>query len=268
MFIYMRRRTMQDHDQIHESVRSHYAAIAEIAAESSAAACCGPAEPKTGHAVNLYGEGALITLPQSVTELALGCGDPVTLAGLRTGEVVLDLGSGGGIDCFLAAERVGAEGQVIGVDMTPVMIEKANANKARLGFANVEFRLGQIEALPVADGSVDVIMSNCVINLSPDKGQVFREAFRVLAPGGRISVSDIVTEGTFSDAARADATQWSACVSGAIDLNDYLNHMREAGFVDIETKEQVPAEERGVYAGDDSVSVFSARITARKPEQG
>ena len=139
-----------------------------------------------------------------MTELSLGCGDPVTIAGLRPGEHVLDLGSGGGIDCFLAAEQVGESGRVIGVDMTPAMLERARATRDRLGLTQVEFREGQLEALPVADDSIDVILSNCVINLVPDKAAAFQEAYRVLKPGGRISVSDIVAGGDFTSELRAD----------------------------------------------------------------
>lgn len=199
------------------------------------------------------------------TGLSLGCGDPVTIAGLRVGERVLDLGSGG-IDCFLAARQVGPAGYVIGVDMTPAMLAKANANKARMGVENVEFRQGQIETLPLEDESVDVVMSNCVINLSPDKPAVFREAFRVLRPGGRIAISDIVTEGEFSDALRADLSRWAECVTGAIDVNAYINLMRQAGFTDITVTDQGSAEEI-VPIQPGMPKIYSARITAVKAVQ-
>ncbi|MCB0252081.1 MAG: methyltransferase domain-containing protein, partial [Anaerolineae bacterium] len=168
-----------------------------------------------------YDADLLDGLPADVTGLSLGCGDPVTIAGLAPGERVLDLGSGGGIDCFLAARQVGPTGHVIGVDMTPAMLATANANKERMGVANVEFRQGQIEALPVDNAAVDVVMSNCVINLAPDKLAVFREAYRVLRPGGRIAVSDIVTEGEFSDELRADLARWAECVTGATNAATY-----------------------------------------------
>jgi ubiquinone/menaquinone biosynthesis C-methylase UbiE len=202
----------------------------------------------------------------------------VTIASLQQEEVVLDLGSGGGIDCFLAARQVGETGYVIGVDMTPEMLAKANANKEKMGVRNVEFRQGQIEALPVADNRVDVVISNCVINLSPDKPAVFREAFRVLKPGGRISVSDIVTEGEFSEALRAQVDQWAACVTGAIDADLYVGMMREAGFVGVQIVDKVDAETLVPEEVIDRVGaqfvarlkeslprIFSARITARKP---
>jgi ubiquinone/menaquinone biosynthesis C-methylase UbiE len=188
----------------------------------------------------------------------------VSIASLRPGETVVDLGSGGGIDCFLAARQVGATGHVIGVDMTPAMLEKANANKAKMGVTNVEFRQGQIEALPVDANSVDVVMSNCVINLSPEKPAVFREVFRVLKPGGRVSISDIVTEGEFTPELRADAAKWAECVTGAIDVNDYIGLMRSAGFEDIQVVDKVNAEEI-VERQPGMPRVYSARITASKP---
>jgi ubiquinone/menaquinone biosynthesis C-methylase UbiE len=177
---------------------------------------------------------------------------------------VLDLGSGGGIDCFLAVRQVGETGKVIGVDMTPDILARANANKARLGVNNVEFRQGQIEALPVGDNSVDVVMSNCVINLSPDKPAVFREAYRVLKPGGRVSISDVVTEGEFSPELRAQTDKWAECVSGAIDVDRYTGMMRDAGFVDIQVVDKTAGDE-SVPAQPGMPRVYSARITARKP---
>jgi ubiquinone/menaquinone biosynthesis C-methylase UbiE len=206
----------------------------------------------------------LANLPVDVTGLSLGCGDPVSIASLQAGETVLDLGSGGGIDCFLAAERVGASGRVIGVDMTPAMLAKANANKAKMGVTNVEFRLGNIEALPVADNTVDVILSNCVINLSPDKPAVFAEALRVLKPGGRMSLSDIVTEGEFTPALRADLSKWAECVTGAIDAHQYLTLIQAAGFERVTIVDKTSAEEV-LRLQDGMPRVYSARITAYKP---
>lgn len=250
---------------IHESVRNRYGAIAE-AQPTSSAGCCGPADGGGDCCgSSLYNVNMLEALPTDAVNLSLGCGDPVTIAELKSGETVLDLGSGGGIDCFLAAERVGATGHVIGVDMTPAMLEKANANKAKMDVQNVEFRHGQIEALPVDDNSVDVIMSNCVINLAPHKRPVFSEALRVLKPGGRVSISDIVTEGAFSDDLRADMSKWAECVTGAIDTDDYVGIMREVGFTDIQIVSKVDANDMFPNREAGMPNVFSARITAYKP---
>jgi arsenite methyltransferase len=244
--------------QIHEVVKERYGAIASGQAES----CCG--DSGCGCSSPLYDQQLLEGLPVDVTGLSLGCGDPVSIAELKPGETVLDLGSGGGIDCFLAARQVGETGYVIGVDMTPDMLMKANANKVKMGIHNVEFRRGQIEALPVTDNTIDVIMSNCVINLSPDKPAVFREAFRVLKPGGRVSISDIVTEGEFSPELRADAARWAECVTGAIDVNEYTGMMREVGFVDIQVVDKSDAEDI-VERKEGMPRLFSARITGYKP---
>jgi SAM-dependent methyltransferase len=185
-------------------------------------------------ASKLYPVSELETLPEDVTGLSMGCGDPITLASLKHGQTVLDLGSGGGIDCFMAAKKVGEAGHVIGVDMTAEMLEKARANQARLGFKNVEFRLGEIEHLPVADKTVDVIISNCVVNLSPDKPQVFREAFRVLKPGGKLALSDIVTDGPLPQEVKDSLSAWAGCVAGALDVKDYVADLEAAGFTNIE----------------------------------
>jgi SAM-dependent methyltransferase len=259
---------------IHNVVRERYGSIARSvhATGPAAASCCGSTTEVSescsagdcGTSAQLYDEQLLAGLPVDVTGLSLGCGDPVTVAGLLPGETVLDLGSGGGIDCFLAARQVGETGYVIGVDMTPEMLAKANANKVKIGINNVEFRKGQIEALPVTNNSVDVVMSNCVINLSPDKPAVFREAFRVLKPGGRVSVSDIVTEGNFSDELRADTAKWAECVTGAIDVEQYTGLMRQAGFVNIQVEDKANAEDM-VERAPGMPGIFSARITAHKP---
>jgi SAM-dependent methyltransferase len=186
----------------------------------------------------LYDAPDADALPEEVKDLSAGCGDPVTLATLQPGEVVLDLGSGGGIDCFLAAKRVGETGRVIGVDMTAQMIDQARRNKAKIGAEadNVEFRLGEIEHLPVADEEVDVVISNCVINLSPDKTQVFREAFRTLKPGGRFAVTDIVTDGPLPESIQASLSAWYGCIAGALDQREYVSLLEEVGFVDVELK--------------------------------
>jgi arsenite methyltransferase len=252
---------------IHEAVRQRYGAIAtsqdvSCCGSSSSSSCCeSTAESGCGAG---YDPQMLEGLPVDVTGLSLGCGDPITIATLHEGETVLDLGSGGGIDCFLAAKRVGSAGKVIGVDMTPEMLQKANANKVKLNATNVEFRQGQIEALPVENNSVDVIMSNCVINLSPDKPAVFREALRVLKSGGRVAISDIVTEGEFSPELRAQTDKWAECVTGAIDMNRYTQIMQDAGFVNVQVVDKVNSDEL-IEHQPGMPRIFSARITAYKP---
>ncbi len=272
--------------QVRDQVRERYGRIAEQSSVDQQASCCGPNNAVSDccgvdTAVNIdqikmiYEAPDATELPAEVTTLSLGCGDPITLAALQPGQTVLDLGSGGGIDCFLAAKRVGQTGRVIGVDMTAKMIEKARANKVKVGADNVEFRLGEIEHLPVADGSVDVVISNCVINLSPDKEQVFREAFRVLRPGGKLAVSDIVTDGPLPDAVKQDMAAWAGCIAGALEVHDYIGAIEAAGFVDVELTpvymdksviddavEQLQLRE--IVSEDDSLyhSVFSAKVTA------
>ncbi len=249
----------QDTEKIHSAVKERYASRAGSATSSS---CCGP-EASCGSAEMLYADRDLADLPEAAN-LSLGCGDPLARADLRPGETVLDLGSGGGLDCFLAAKEVGPEGHVIGVDMTPEMIERAEANKAVAGFENVEFRLGQIEALPIDDASVDVILSNCVINLAPDKGAVFREAFRVLKPAGRVSISDIVTDGPFDETIRGDLDQWAECVAGALEADTYMGLLRDAGFAQVEIVDQVSAESI-VARREGMPRLFSASIVGVKP---
>ena len=198
-----------------------------------------------------------------MTGFSLGCGDPISLAALQPGETVLDLGSGGGLDCFLAARQVGDAGHVIGVDMTPDMLERARTSAARMNIKNVEFREGYLESLPVEDGSVDVVISNCVINLSPDKPMVFSEVFRVLKPGGRVAVSDIVTNGPLPEAVQKDMQAWGACVAGALDMKDYILGLEEAGFTQVQVQ---PKNGNGNPIPVPPVAQpFSATILARKP---
>ncbi len=255
-----------ERDEIHGTVREHYARISETAgAASCAPGCCG-ANPDASTALG-YSPEELAALPEGAN-LGLGCGNPQALASLRPGEVVLDLGSGGGIDCFLAARKVGPQGRAIGVDMTPEMLVRARAAAKRLGIANVEFRLGEIEHLPVADGSVDVILSNCVINLSPDKPQVFREALRVLKPGGRLAIADVVALRDIPPHLASQVATWSGCVAGAAGVRDIERWLLAAGFTGIRV--QVKHESRAVIAGwfpgsgaEDHVA--SATIEAVKP---
>lgn len=251
-----------EEEKIHRAVKDHYAEKAR-----SADPCCGPeAAGQEGDdccGSTLYDPLVLRDLPGEVTEVSLGCSDPVTLANLQPGEVVLDLGSGGGLDCFLAAERVGEEGYVIGVDMTEEMVARAERSREKMGVKNVEFRPGQIEDLPVEDDSVDVILSNCVINLAPDKAPVFREAFRVLKPGGRMSISDVVTDGPFPPHLQGDSAQWAACIMGALELEEYLDVMRTAGFEDVRVTDKVPADDMAADV-EGMPPLFSARIKAVK----
>jgi len=227
---------------IRTAVREHYGKAAAEFKPATSSSCCGPAQNSSCcskdvdeiAASKLYPLSELSTLPEEVTGLSMGCGDPITLASLQPGQTVLDLGSGGGIDCFMAAKKVGETGHVIGVDMTAEMLEKARANQTRLGVKNVDFRLGEIEHLPVADNSVDVIISNCVINLSPDKPQVFREAFRVLKSGGKLAVSDIVTDGPLPQEVKDSMSAWAGCVAGALDVKDYVDSLKATGFTNVE----------------------------------
>ena len=230
-----------DHDITRQHVRERYGAIAEASRPGCGCSptCCPPAASE-GDQPDSAGASAIARrLGYSATDttavptganLGLGCGNPLAIASLRPGQVVLDLGSGAGFDALLAARAVGPTGRVIGVDMTPAMISKARTHAARAGLANVEFRLGEIENLPAADGSVDVILSNCVINLSPDKPRVFREAFRALKPGGRLALSDIVALRPLPAELRADIELYTACATGAAKVGDLESALRAAGF--------------------------------------
>jgi len=221
--------------------------------------CCGgPTSQEDVNFVGGYSESEQTEVPADAAEISLGCGNPIALANLKPGEVVVDIGSGGGMDSFLAARRVGEAGKVIGVDMTPAMLERARATAVKNGYRQVEFREGLAEALPVDDGSVDVILSNCVINLTADKGKVFGEAFRVLREGGRLEVSDMVTDRSFPIALRTDPTQWAGCVSGALPEQEYLDLIAQAGFKDIRVR-------RSASAGETSgVLVYFLLVSARK----
>ena len=234
------------------------ASDAQGGAAADAAACCGPAD--TARAMSLYNEAQLQGLPVEAMAASAGCGNPTALADLRPGETVLDLGSGGGIDCFIAAEQVGASGRVFGLDMTPEMLALANANRDRMGLANVEFVQGHLEAIPLPDASVDVVISNCVICLSPDKDAVFREAWRVLAPGGRLHVSDMLA--LTADGPRlTDAAAWASCIGGAEYRETYLARMAAAGFVGITARD----ESLQIDADDVPLNVASVKVSARKP---
>ncbi|HLN51576.1 MAG TPA: arsenite methyltransferase, partial [Thermoplasmata archaeon] len=257
-----------------DQVRERYGKIA------SPAGCCSPASGSTegcggGASESCCGDGAvsiqvgyspeeLASLPEGAN-LGLGCGNPTALLSMKPGETVLDLGSGAGIDCFLAAQKVGAQGRVIGVDMTPGMIVKARENARKGGYSNVEFRLGEIEHLPTADRSVDVVVSNCVINLAPEKGQVYREAFRVLRPGGRFAVSDVVATCPITQRERDDPSLWSSCSSGALEVEEVKKLLHSAGFERIEVELRSRKSSTASLDGQASLGVVSADIRATKP---
>lgn len=276
--------------EIKEEVRQRYGSIASQVQKGAISSCCGPAvdccsSGATSNEIELsdhfYSAEDIANLPDTVVEASLGCGNPIAFASLQAGDTVLDLGSGGGIDCFIAARQVGPTGHVIGLDMTPEMIRLANQNKTKIGANNVEFRQGEIENMPMDDASVDVIISNCVINLSPDKDAVFTEAFRVLKPGGRLAVSDLVTRGSLPDVIRRNIEAWVGCIAGALDEGEYLQKIRNAGFVNVRVEERSvygaemleeyePSAAEKLFAGLDAAQVrdykiISAKIVAEKP---
>ncbi|MDS0295879.1 arsenite methyltransferase [Halogeometricum luteum] len=272
-----------DPDEQRRAVRERYARIAasdtasDTAAESDSdssdcgeGGCC-DADPDATDGADSTALGYTdddVAAVADGADLGLGCGNPNALAALEPGETVLDLGSGAGFDCFLAAREVGESGRVVGVDMTPEMVEKARANARKNDATNVEFRLGEIEHLPVSDGAADVVVSNCVINLSPDKPRVFREAYRALRPGGRLAVSDVVLTASLPEGVRHDPDSVAACVAGASTVDDLDAMLADAGFEDVDIS---PKEESAEFIGewDDSLPleeyIVSATIEARKP---
>ena len=234
--------------KVKEYVKKRYGDIAKSDCSSCSSSCssssccssdsCGTPPQYVAWKVG-YSPSDIESVPEA-SLLGLGCGNPVALASLKEGEAVLDLGSGGGIDVFLAAKKVGPTGKVIGVDMTQEMVERAKATSLEHGYTNVEFRLGEIEVLPVEDDSVDVVISNCVINLAPDKLKVFEEAYRVLKPNGRLMVSDLVTLGTLPESVKQSFDAWAGCIAGALEKSDYLEKIADAGFTDVNVVSQKP----------------------------
>lgn len=254
-------------ETIRTHVRETYAQAARPVAKEAcgcAPSCCSPSESASAELG--YDPVELAALP-SGADLGLGCGNPLAIASLKMGEVVLDLGSGPGMDAILSAKRVGPTGKVIGVDMTPAMLERARGNAAKAGFGQIEFRLGEIEHLPLADRSVDVIISNCVVNLSPEKSKVMAEMARVLKPGGRIALSDVVSTGPVSEEVRSDLALHSACVAGALDVGEWKSGLDKVGFDHIEIaidESTRPMIKAWAKPGVLSNQFASARITAIK----
>jgi SAM-dependent methyltransferase len=250
-------------DQTRDIVREHYAKVATGGAGCAPGCCSAPAPELTA---NLgYTADQQAAVPEGAN-LGLGCGNPTAIASLRTGETVLDLGAGGGFDSFIAARQVGPTGRVIGVDMTPEMVSLARKNAAKIEATNVEFRLGEIEHLPVADASIDAILSNCVVNLSPEKDAVYREALRVLKPGGRIVLSDVVATAPIPQELQDQAIALAGCIAGAAPLEDVRAMLTAAGFVDIQIDlEPNSAEIVGAWLPGAEKFIASAKIEARRP---
>jgi arsenite methyltransferase len=276
-------------ENIKKTVRESYAVIATQNGSccdagnsccDAANSCCGSNDVLVASKAIGYSDTDLNSVPEGAN-LGLGCGNPVAIASLREGEVVLDLGSGGGFDCFLSANAVGRSGKVIGIDMTPEMISLAGENAEKGGYENVEFRLGEIEDLPVDDAAVDIIISNCVINLSPEKRKVFEEAFRVLKPGGRIMVSDIVLLGELPETVRDSVDAYVSCIAGAVSKDEYIAHIQKAGFKDIRIIDETgfsieytaPADDSGPDVPVGMVNrvlsdvIASMKISAVKPAE-
>ncbi len=244
---------------VKEFVKQRYSEIAQQ--ETSCCCSCSPSATDVAHQIG-YTDDDLNTIPEAAS-MGLGCGNPVALAHLQEGDMVLDLGSGGGIDVFLAAKKVGPTGKVIGIDMTQDMIEKAQALAASHGYTNVEFRLGEIEALPIEDQTIDVIISNCVINLAPDKAKVFDEAYRVLKTGGRILISDLVTEGELPLEVKKNFDAWACCIGGALEKQHYLTTIQEAGLTNVHIVKETTYD-LGIYSQELQGKITSIQVEAYK----
>jgi len=239
-----RRCEMREGSEVKEFVKGRYAKIASRE-ESCCPSCTCPVDLTEQIKSIGYSKQEIASVPEAAL-MGLGCGNPTALAELKAGETVLDLGCGGGLDVFLATKRVGADGYVIGVDMTEEMVRRARENASRYGYGNVEFRVGEIENLPIEDESIDVIISNCVINLSPDKLTTYKEAYRVLKPNGRILISDLVTKGEIPEDIRQSFEAWAGCIAGALEKQEYLRTIREAGFRDVVIVTEHPFAEPGI----------------------
>ena len=258
---------MSEGIQIKAAVREQYARVAK--GEATCGSLCGCTDNAEGLAITFgYAVDELATLPEGAN-LGLSCGNPQALAAMRPGEIVLDLGSGAGFDCFLAARKVGPSGRVIGVDMTDAMLEKARANAEKTGLHNLDFRKGEIESLPVEDNSIDVVISNCVLNLVPDKDEAFREIRRVLKPGGRLAVADMAWETEPAPAIRKDMEALVGCIGGALVLDDYVSRLKRAGFSGVEVEKHAEAarkmvEVSGTVPPQGIEYLLSVTITATK----
>jgi SAM-dependent methyltransferase len=268
---------MNRDQELKNSVKERYAKIAEQGKAENAASCCGATTP-SNKVYNIMmddytGTGGYV----EEADLGLGCGLPTQYAGIKKGDTVIDLGSGAGNDCFVARHETGPEGKVIGIDFTPAMIAKARINAEKLGFNNVEFREGDIDEMPVNEGSADVIVSNCVLNLVPDKPKVIKEIYRVLKPGGHFSISDIVLVGELPEALREDAEMYAGCVAGAIQKEDYLQHIKDAGFKNVTLQKEKPitipddilekylSKEDMTAFKQGATGIFSITVYAEKP---
>jgi len=257
--------TQQSAEQLKETVRQKYSQISEQGADYNARSCCGSGGESTKVYNIMADDYRELEGYNADADLGLGCGLPTQFAKIKKGDTVIDLGSGAGNDCFIARYETGAEGKVLGIDFTEPMIAKARQNAEKLGFNNVEFRYGDIEDMPVSDNFADVIVSNCVLNLVPNKPKVFSEIHRVLKPGGHFSISDIVLEGDLPDAIQRDAEMYVGCVSGAIQKSDYLALIREAGFENITIQKEKPIELPddilSQYLTEDEIAEFNTGVT-------
>jgi len=268
---------MENGEKLKQIVREEYTKIAEQTKTENATSCCGEGVACTVDYEVFAEDYSKLKGYNKDADLGLGCGIPTEFALINEGDTVLDLGSGAGNDCFVARELTGVSGKVIGLDMTEIMIEKARINADKLGFNNVEFRLGDIEAMPLAAETVDVIVSNCVLNLVPDKEKAFKESYRVLKPGGHFSVSDVVLKGNLPEKLKNDAEMYAGCVSGAIQMDDYIGIIDEVGFKDVkvqkETLVNLPDDILSKYLSDNekeefavgTIGIYSITVYAKKP---